>query len=192
MQDYLPEEHVARIVVDVVDQLDIDAFVKAYRGVGSKAWHPSMTAKADIERRAEARYQQERAEYEEKMARREARHQSPKDGLALDAPRPEGEDITPRVLMSRCLQTKAGRALYSRRKCTIEPTFGIQKAVMGYRQFLVRGHEGVTAEWDLLCLAFNLKRMFSLLRGSSEKWFALRAFIRSTRALITAILRNRR
>ena len=457
VQDYLPEEHLARFVVDVVDQLAIDAFVKAYRGVGSKAWHPSMmlallfygyatgvfssrklekatydsiafrficanqhpdhdsinafrkrfraeisalfvqilqiaqkagwlklgnvsldgtrikanaskhkalsyryaceleaqlqeevaallkqaeqadnrecaddysipeelkrrqdrlaiiaTAKAEIERRAEARYQQERAEYEEKMARREARkhvgkapkapesgprdkdqvnltdeesrimptsgggfeqaynaqasvdndsgliitrhvtqatndkqeikptlaalaelepvagkaeglvadagyfseanvnavdqaglqpyiamrrdahNQSLKDRFAPDAPRPEGEDVTPLVLMSWCLQTKAGRAIYSRRKCTIEPTFGIQKAVMGYRQFLVRGHEGVTAEWDLLCLAFNLKRMFSLMRGSSEKWFALRALIRSTRTLIAAILRNRR
>ena len=42
VQDYLPEEHLARFVVDVVDQLDVDAFVKAYRGVGSKAWHPSM------------------------------------------------------------------------------------------------------------------------------------------------------
>lgn len=42
VQDYLPEEHLARFVVDVVDQLDIDAFIKAYRGVGSKAWHPSM------------------------------------------------------------------------------------------------------------------------------------------------------
>jgi len=42
VQDYLPEEHLARFVVVVVDQLDVDAFVKAYRGVGSKAWHPSM------------------------------------------------------------------------------------------------------------------------------------------------------
>jgi transposase len=42
VQDYLPEEHLARFVVDVVDQLDVDAFLKAYRGVGSKAWHPSM------------------------------------------------------------------------------------------------------------------------------------------------------
>ena len=100
--------------------------------------------------------------------------------------------VTPLVLISWCLQTKAGPAIYSRRKCTNEPTFGIQKAVLGYRQFLMRGLEGVTAEWDLLCLAFNLKRMFSLLRGSSEKWFALRAYIRSTRALIAAILRNRR
>lgn len=124
--------------------------------------------------------------------RRDAHNQSLRERFAPDAPRPEGEDITPLVLMSWYLQTKSGRAIYRRRKCTIEPTFGIQKAVMGYRQFLVRGFEAAAAEWDLLCLAFNLKRMFSLMRGSCEKWFALRALTRSTRALIAAILRNRR
>jgi len=38
---------------------------------------------------------------------------------------------------------------------------------MGFRQLLVRGFEGVTAEWNLLCLAFNLKRMFGLIRGGA-------------------------
>lgn len=42
VQDYLPDDHMARFVVDVVDQLDIDELMKSYRGVGSQAWHPSM------------------------------------------------------------------------------------------------------------------------------------------------------
>ena len=73
---------------------------------------------------------------------------------------PEGDDVTALELMRWRLQTKEGRAIYALRKSTIEPTFGIQKEVMGYRQFLVRGFAAVTAEWDLLCTGFNLKKMF--------------------------------
>ena len=441
VQDYLPDDHMARFVVEVIDQLNIDDFTKTYRGVGSKAWHPAMMlsllfygyatgvfssrklekatydsvafryicanqhpdhdsintfrkrfapqiselfvqilliakesgwlnlghvsldgtkikanaskhkalsyqyaceleaqlqeevaellklaeqaessdlpeefsipeelkrredrlaviadAKAEIERRAEERYQRERAEYEEKVARREVRNnagKAPKEpeagprekdqtnltdgesrimpasgggfeqaynaqasvdidsGLIVtrhvtqatndkqeveptlaaleklepelgkaeglladagyfsetnvnavddagirpyiamerdahnrrlqerfkpDAPMPEGDEVTPLLLMCWCLQTKAGRAIYSQRKSTIEPTFGIVKEVMGYRQFLVRGHKAVSAEWDLLCLAFNLKRMFSLKQENDEKWLSILYF----------------
>lgn len=33
---------------------------------------------------------------------------------------------------------------------------------MGFRQFLLRGHEAVTGEWALVSIAWNLKRMFAL------------------------------
>ena len=42
IQDYLPEDHMARFVVDVVEQLDLSWLIKSYRGSGSKAWHPAM------------------------------------------------------------------------------------------------------------------------------------------------------
>lgn len=61
--------------------------------------------------------------------------------------------------MKRALRTKAGRALYALRKQTVEPVFGIIKSVMGFRQFLLRGLENVQAEWTLVCMAWNLKRM---------------------------------
>jgi len=61
--------------------------------------------------------------------------------------------------MKRALKTKAGRAAYALRKQTVEPVFGIIKSVMGFRQFLLRGLENVQAEWTLVCLAWNLKRM---------------------------------
>ncbi|MCH9828009.1 MAG: transposase, partial [Gammaproteobacteria bacterium] len=57
------------------------------------------------------------------------------------------------------LATPEGKADYGLRKCTVEPTFGIIKQVMRFRQFLVRGLKNVQAEWGLVCLAFNLKRM---------------------------------
>jgi len=38
---WLPEDHLARFVVDIVDQLDLSAMTRQYRGAGSAAYHPS-------------------------------------------------------------------------------------------------------------------------------------------------------
>lgn len=64
--------------------------------------------------------------------------------------------------MREKLSTPEGRRLYARRKCTVEPVFGIIKAVLGVRQFLLRGLEKVRGEWSLVCLAWNLKRLHTL------------------------------
>ncbi len=78
----------------------------------------------------------------------------------------EGRASTdPIVRMTHRLKTKAGRALYGLRKNTVEPVFGIIKHVMGFRQFSLRGLSNVTAEWSLVALAWNIKRM-SVLRGA--------------------------
>ena len=53
-------------------------------------------------------------------------------------------------------------ATYAKRKSTVEPVFGIIKSVLGYRQFMRRGLENVNAEWKLISLAWNLKRMHVL------------------------------
>ena len=42
VQDYLPEDHLARFVVDIVDQLDVSHLTAVYAGKGSRAYHPSM------------------------------------------------------------------------------------------------------------------------------------------------------
>ena len=64
--------------------------------------------------------------------------------------------------MKHRLKTKDGRAIYAKRKCTVEPVFGIIKAIMGFRQFSFRGLESVRGEWNLVCMAWNLKRMLVL------------------------------
>ncbi len=51
------------------------------------------------------------------------------------------------------LKSPEGRALYRRRTCTVEPVFGVIKAVLRFRQFLVRGLKKVSGEWALVCLA---------------------------------------
>ena len=77
-----------------------------------------------------------------------------------DADPPATDD--PVAQMRYRLGTEAGKALYAKRKSTIEPTFGIIKHVLGFRQFLPRGLDKVEGEWDLVCIGFNLKRMFEL------------------------------
>ncbi len=42
VDEWLPERHLARFVVEVVDQLDLSPMVKAYRGTGSASYHPSV------------------------------------------------------------------------------------------------------------------------------------------------------
>ena len=77
-------------------------------------------------------------------------------------PEPLPADANAMAQMKHRLQTAEGRALYARRKCTVEPVFGIIKAVMGFRQFLLRGVASVRGEWNLVCMAWNLKRLHTL------------------------------
>ena len=42
VQEWLPEDHLARFIVDVVEQLDLSALEQSYAGRGSDAHHPTM------------------------------------------------------------------------------------------------------------------------------------------------------
>jgi transposase len=77
-------------------------------------------------------------------------------------PPPLADDATAVQAMAHRLKTRSGRADYAMRKQTVEPVFGIIKHVMKFRQFLVRGIEHVGHEWNLVALAWNLKRMNAL------------------------------
>ena len=74
-------------------------------------------------------------------------------------PAPLKADATPMQAMAHQLATLAGQAAYALRKQTVEPVFGIIKSVMGFRQFSLRGLRKVTGEWNLVCMAWNIKRM---------------------------------
>lgn len=63
------------------------------------------------------------------------------------------------VAMAEKLRTPEGKAKYRKRACSVETAFGIIKQVMGFRQFLLRGLEKVSGEWELVSLAYNLKLM---------------------------------
>lgn len=65
--------------------------------------------------------------------------------------------------MKHRMQTKEGKALYAKRKSTVETVFGIIKHVQGFRQFLLRGLDSVQSEWALVGIGWNLKRMHALI-----------------------------
>jgi transposase len=94
---------------------------------------------------------------------RDAHHLPLEERLAADAPEPDSDD--PVIKMAHALKTKQGRAQYGKRKCTVEPVFGIIKQIMGFRQFSLRGLEATSGEWKLVALAYNLKRMHVLAAG---------------------------
>ncbi len=86
------------------------------------------------------------------------RHNPPlMERFAEPPPLPEDADSVAR--MKHRLKTPSGKAIYAQRKVTSEPVFGIIKAVMGFRSFLLRGFEAVTGEWNLVCMAYNIKRL---------------------------------
>ena len=92
-------------------------------------------------------------------AGRQPHHPSLSERFA-DPPAPENP--TPLEAMLHRLATPEGKKLYALRKQIPEPVFGIIKSALGFRQFLLRGHDKVLGEWNLVTLAWNMKRMFAL------------------------------
>lgn len=91
---------------------------------------------------------------------RERHHRSWKQRFAEAPPAPQNP--TPLQAMAHRLASPEGRQLYALRKQTPEPVFGIIKSAMGFRQFSLRGLDKVKGEWNLVTLAWNVKRMFAL------------------------------
>jgi len=91
---------------------------------------------------------------------REPHHPSLAERFA-DAP-PPPDAPTPLKTMAHRLKTPEGKKLYGLRKHTPEPVFGIIKSALGFRQFLLRGLDNVRGEWNLVTMAWNMKRMFVL------------------------------
>ena len=93
---------------------------------------------------------------------KQSHHQTVTDLLPQPEPAPLAADASPIEKMAHRLQTSAGRTLYKLRKQTVEPVFGIIKAGLGFRRFLLRGREKVSLEWLLVCVSYNFKRLFTL------------------------------
>src|SRR5476651_1994728 len=89
-------------------------------------------------------------------------HYPPLSERFAQAP-PAPENPTPLETMAHRLKTPEGKNLYALRKQTPEPVFGIIKSVMGFRQFSMRGLEKARGEWSLVTMAWNIKRMFTLM-----------------------------
>lgn len=92
--------------------------------------------------------------------KRHSHHMPVLERFAPDGPQPQTTE--PLEQMGYRLATQAGRALYSLRKQTVEPVFGIIKRVMGWRQMSMRGLSKAQGEWSLVTMAWNIKRMHVL------------------------------
>ena len=87
------------------------------------------------------------------------------------APGREGKQTATRDLkahpatgrMVEKLATPAGRTAYAERKWLSEAPNGWIKHVLGFRRFSLRGLAKVRCEWDLVCLALNVKRLQPLM-----------------------------
>ena len=64
--------------------------------------------------------------------------------------------------MREKLISEEGRLKYFMRQYIIEPIFGHLKFNVGYRNFLLRGIEKVSAEFKLMCIGWNLKKMLKM------------------------------
>jgi transposase/cytochrome oxidase assembly protein ShyY1 len=89
-------------------------------------------------------------------------HRTVDDLLPQAEPAAPGTQASAKEQMAHRLKTAAGKSLYKLRKQTVEPVFGIIKEVMGFRRFLLRGRAKVSLEWTLVCVSYNLKRLFAL------------------------------
>jgi hypothetical protein len=62
----------------------------------------------------------------------------------------------------RKIECDQGRRIYSKRISLIEKVFGHIKNNLGIRQFLVCSLEKTKTVWNLICVTYNLQRMFNL------------------------------
>lgn len=61
--------------------------------------------------------------------------------------------------LAQRMRTEEGRSIYARRAPVAEGPIGTIKAAMGIRRFRRRGLAKVRADWQLICAAFNLKKL---------------------------------
>ena len=103
--------------------------------------------------------------------RAEAHERRPYDLRCEDQRRENPRQYTAPVLvaMEQKLRTPEGRRRYLRRQASVEPVVGIIKKVLGFEQFSLRGLQKVTLEWNLVCTAYNLKRLHKLLNPANQK-----------------------
>jgi len=82
-----------------------------------------------------------------------------------DAPPPsQTAETTPAQLarnqMRNKLQMPDGKAIYARRKSTVEPVLGQIKGARRFRMFSLRSFRKVRGEWTLVCLTHNLLKLY--------------------------------
>jgi transposase len=83
-----------------------------------------------------------------------------KEQVTIDA-----DSLPLTAAMGEKMKAEPVREAYRRRKWLAEPPNGWIKSVLGFRQFSMRGLHKAQAEWKLVCMALNLRRMATMQVG---------------------------
>ena len=67
-----------------------------------------------------------------------------------------------RIAMKAKMETDDAKALYKKRKQSVETVFGIIKSAMGFRRFHLRELKNAATEWTLIAMAYNCRRIHRL------------------------------
>jgi transposase len=84
-----------------------------------------------------------------------------REGKVLAKPR-DAQRYPHTVAMAAKFETAQGKKDYRKRKWIAEPPNGWIKSVLGFRQFSMRGLQKTKAEFKLVCMALNLRRMATM------------------------------
>jgi hypothetical protein len=95
------------------------------------------------------------------------REQCSTDPLGRKIRRPPHEEARERQANKQ--QDPRMAILLGLRKEIVEHIFGIVKTVDGFRRFTVRGLEKVNAQWALVCLGVNLRKLYALATWHNSK-----------------------
>ena len=96
--------------------------------VVSSAWKSSPPPKIEIAARAQARFEAEQAEYERKLAERQARFE---ETGKKPGGKPPKAPLSAVQANAHRLKTREGKACYAQRKSTVETVFGVMKTGLG-------------------------------------------------------------
>ena len=179
LREWVPQDDMVHFVIEAIEGVNLPTLKINRRGSGSQQYPPKMMlslliycyangifSSRRIERAGELdqQLQQDIKDLYVAVSRAEShsgRRYDYRPKSVTEKPPKVVKD--PRLLaMQAKLRTEAGRALYALRKQTVEPVFGIIKSVMGFRRLLLRGLEKVSGEWELVRLAYNVKRLWVL------------------------------
>ena len=75
------------------------------------------------------------------------------------------------------MKTEEAKKIYRQRKQVVEPAIGNYKENLGFREFLTRGLKSVRNEFNLVCTAVNLRKIWIysnkneiIGKGNRNKW----------------------
>jgi len=95
------------------------------------------------------------------------------DGTALPAAAmPKNVQTELREGMRGLLNSPRGKAIYARRKATVEPVFGQIRACRGFGHFSFRGLFKNRCEWLFVCLTHNLLKLFRAAKAAQAQQLA--------------------